>query len=173
MPKQKPKGDYRTPPDFYAAVCKKFGTPQIDLAATADNTLCAEFYDAQNTQYWNWPTDRDQLCWLNPPFGDIAPWARKAARARCRILMLIPASVGSNWFLNYVLPHADIYLLHPRLSFSRKAPRPGEKIPPYPKDLILAFYNPPTSAPPAVFPWRWNAPEGRGAAGGARLTDAE
>lgn len=75
------------------------------------------------------------LLWLNPPFGNIAPWARKCheeAEKGADILLLIPAAVGSNWFQDYVHRKATVYFLNPRLSFDGKNS--------FPKDCVLAHY---------------------------------
>jgi len=49
MPKQKPglsKQDYATPPEFIAAVKKRFGITRfdLDLAAVTENTVAKEFF---------------------------------------------------------------------------------------------------------------------------------
>jgi len=76
-----------------------------------------------------------QLGFLNPEFSDIAPWAakcRREARSGAVSGMLVPASVGSNWFRDIVAPFADTYLLNGRMSFDNKSP--------YPKDLMFCRY---------------------------------
>lgn len=60
------------------------------------------------------PTEIAPLFWLNPPFANVKPWADKCAKEAhaCssgpRIAMLVPASVGSNWFWDYVAPYAHV-----------------------------------------------------------------
>jgi hypothetical protein len=49
-----------------------------------------------------------------------------------RILFLTPASVGANWFQQYVVPFAHVIELSPRMSFDGKNP--------FPKDLVLSVY---------------------------------
>ena len=151
-PQQRPgksKQDYATPAEFIDAVVDRFGPLAYDLAADATNHKAASYFTAeQDSLKQDWTRLRGNL-WLNPPFCDIAPWAAKCAET-ChemvmgdRILMLVPASVGSNWFLQHVYHRALVIALNPRMSFDGKAP--------FPKDLILAAYG----RPPGFEVWRW------------------
>ena len=140
MPAQKPgksKQDYSTPKDFIDAVEKLFGPLAWDLACGETNNKAPNFYTEEDdslSQDW---TKLEGNLWLNPPFGKIAPWAKKCASSiSCgkRILLLTPASVGSNWFRDYVYDKAlTVFALNPRLSFDGKAP--------FPKDCILSIYS--------------------------------
>lgn len=131
----KNNGNYQTPADFMAAVHARFGKPKIDLAASAKNAQCKSYFTKRdNALRQSWPR---KLCWLNPPYGNIAPWAQKCAEASAlgsRILFLVPAAVGSNWYRDHVFPWARTLLLNGRLMFV------GQKDP-YPKDLILAVFD--------------------------------
>jgi len=159
VPKQKPgrsRQDYETPKDFYAEVGRLFGYPTFDLAASYKNAKAAAFYtkniDALSTL---WPKE---LCWLNPPFKDIQPWVKKCVVSPgTNILVLVPASVGSNWFRDYVFNLARVYFLNPRLSFDGTAP--------YPKDLMLLHYTDDTrrrtfDSRYQIFNWRGEASKG-------------
>lgn len=129
------KQDYSTPRKFIAAVCRRFGAIQFDLAASAENAVCADFYsEARNSLVQDWGALSGVL-WLNPPFDPIAPWAEKCASVRDRrgwTLLLTPASIGSAWFADHVKGKAMVLGLAPRLAFS------GE---PYPKDLMLSCFG--------------------------------
>lgn len=145
MPKQKPHRSEQTvgtPRAFLIAIERRFGPIVIDLAATEDNRVCAEYLGPGSPLGWDsllvpW---RHQRGWqfLNPPFGDIAPWAQKCAEESAKgahVLFLVPASVGSNWFNTWVRPHAYVFELTPRLTFVGHTQV-------YPKDLILCCYGP-------------------------------
>lgn len=93
--------------------------------------------------------------WLNPEYADIGPWAKKCSESAAydsrmkraparRIFFLVPASVGSEWFAEYVFDAAHVIFPRPRLSFDGKAP--------YPKDTCLAVYG----EKPGVSLWRWD-----------------
>jgi phage N-6-adenine-methyltransferase len=141
MPAQKPhrsRQDYGTPRALLDAVKRVFGEIDFDLAADASNAVAPCYYtEADDALRADTPWPRDALCWLNPPFGRIAPWAaRCAAEAQqgARVLMLAPASIGSAWFAAYVHKHAYVLALRPRLTFAGCDA-------PYPKDCILAVYG--------------------------------
>lgn len=158
MPKQKPgrsKQDYGTPRNFLDAVERHFGRIAIDLAAHAGNRVCEVYLgeggitpDSLRTR-WMCP----EIMWLNPPFGDIEPWAMKCYEtvleakalqlALGKILFLVPASIGSNWFAQYVYNCARVYALQGRLSF--------DGIAPYPKDCMLCVYG----ETPGFEVWDW------------------
>ena len=96
----------------------------------------------------SWPARRS-LCFLNPPFGNITPWAKKCAEASvsgARILPLVPASVGANWFNEYLRPHAYVLELAPRVKFVGHAAG-------FPKDLVLAYFGPERLIGRRM--WRW------------------
>lgn len=140
---------YRTPDDFRMAVIRKFGMPHWDLAAEADTVFAEDpknFYSEKEdafTRVWSLTV---QLNWLNPPFSNIAPWAKKCAeesRLGARILFLVPASVGSNWWAEYVHNHALVYFLRPRLCF--------DGIAPFPKDIALCYWG----ATSGFQCWKW------------------
>ncbi len=150
----KSRQDYETPPAFFNAVESRFGRIIHDLAATEANTkVPGSFFSPQQDalhQEW-WP-----LCsalptgwlWLNPPFADIGPWARRCyeqSQRGANILMLVPASVGANWYRDWVHRKAGVLALNGRLTFVGSPD-------PYPKDLILCCY----SAVPGGFDvWTW------------------
>lgn len=129
---------YRTPPEFLTAVCKRFDIDQWawDLAADA-NAVSPNYYDEkQNSlvQDWNFSGG---VGWLNPPFNDITPWVRKAylsTRLTNRVAMLIPASVGSNWWRDWVHKKCHVVLLNGRLTFVGQTQ-------PYPRDCALLLYG--------------------------------
>lgn len=140
----------RTPPEFIAAVEERFGRIGVDLAATEENTVVRSgfgYFPNINALTEEWTGG--SLRWLNPPFANIGPWARRCAEesARgCRVALLIPASVGSDWFNSWVRPFAYVFELAPRLTFVGHSSC-------YPKDLILALYEKQRLTGRAA--WRW------------------
>lgn len=173
MPDQKPgrsRQDYGTPREFLEAVEARFGTLAWDLAASTANNVCGILRDRYRTFYGpgssagqdaleqDW-TELSGTLWLNPEFGDLAPWAKKCAdtiamaradrkrahRHDLRVCLLTPASVGAEWFHEHVHGRALVLGLSPRLTFV------GETSP-YPKDLSLSVFG----ADRVGFePWRW------------------
>ena len=156
MPAQKPgqsRQDYSTPKEFLVAVERRFGSITFDLAAHRDNHVRPKWYGpgglAEDSLAQDWSALGGHL-WLNPPFGDIATWARKCASTLLRlgatISFLVPASVGANWFALHVWGHAHVIALNGRLSFDGKNP--------FPKDCILCRYHTAKVSSFGVWDWR-------------------
>lgn len=154
MPKQKPgksEQSVETPNNFIEAVKARLGITDftIDLAADATNTKAEKFFTEQdNSLVQEWPPIG--WCWLNPPYGKIEPWVQKAHDSTwdgVKVAMLVPASVGSGWWFEYVSPKAYVTFLNPRLTFV------GHKSP-YPKDLALLLYTPFLEG--GTCNWWWN-----------------
>jgi site-specific DNA-methyltransferase (adenine-specific) len=149
MPKQKPatsKQDYGTPAEFLAAVWRRFGPIDVDLAAHVKNTVCSNFVTEEDDSLsLPWHEFEDSLLWLNPPFNQIRPWAKKCAEEAAlgaRILFLVPASVGTNWYWDHVAGSALVECLSPRLSFDGCPVNPKTgKVDPFPKDLMLCQFG--------------------------------
>ena len=168
MPVQKPGKsiqDYATPRVFLDAFEARWGKIDFDLAAHRRNAMARAYFtdDISDRQafgidalrqgpIWERLTDGRQFSrlWLNPPFGGIAPWAKRCAEwcarkhlVSPRLFFLVPASIGSNWFREHVHNQALVLFLSPRLSFDGKAP--------YPKDCMLCVYG----ESPGYECWRW------------------
>ena len=140
MPKQKPGKSEQivvTPLELVDAVEARFGKLRFDLAATRENCRVrsdpSRFYGPGSSRGTNslkkdW-SKRKGLCWLNPRYGNIAPWAQKCAetelRPNTKIALLVPASVGTNWWREFVDGNADAYFLSPRMSSRTTWPVPG------------------------------------------------
>jgi len=131
--------DYETPPDFIQAVERRFGIINCDFAASKLNSKGQVWIDeAMDSLSADCPWNKYKgICWLNPPFSNIAPWAEKCwqeSEKGAKILFLVPASVGSNWFAKFVFGKANVLFLNGRLQFVGASD-------PYPKDCILACYG--------------------------------
>jgi phage N-6-adenine-methyltransferase len=145
------KQDYGTPRDFLAAVERLFGPIAFDLAARADNAVVPAFYSPeQDSLKQNWRVGG--VAWLNPPFGNIAPWVAKAFAAGRMLgqqtLVLVPASVGANWWRDSVHNKARVHCLNGRITFVGCADA-------YPKDCVLLEYGP--DVEPGYGIWTWPA----------------
>lgn len=150
QPEQKPgrsKQDYATPAIFIDAVKRRLGIEQFafDFAADATNAKADYWWDeakdalAQPVQRWA-DACGDEWGWLNPPFAQIAPWAKRcaevAAKTNGKIAFLVPAAVGANWYRDYVhRAHARVLFLNGRIPFMPDKPKWL-----YPKDCILVLY---------------------------------
>lgn len=153
MPVQKPGRSEQivcTPTEFLASLKRKLGIEEfeIDLAASEENAVAGEWYTEEDDaliQGWA----RAGWAYCNPPYSDIEPWVAKAYTERGKgasVAMLLPASVGSNWWKAYVHNKAYVLLINGRLTFVGHTS-------PYPKDLIVALYTP--YGPHGYDVWSW------------------
>lgn len=145
MPKQKPgqsKQDYRTPPEFIDAVktLLEIDRFDIDIAADDDNAVADCYFSERHSAFEapNW-VGEGGWNWLNPPYNNIKHWVRRAhAEAyfdKVRTAVLIPASVGANWWRDYVHFKSEVLFLNGRITFQGCDA-------PYPKDCALLLYPP-------------------------------
>lgn len=146
------KQDYATPPEFLMPVERRFGKITFDLAASPSNAVCGDYFTKeQDSLKQEWHKLPGGILWLNPEFGDITTWAAKCAAeselGAPPILLLTPASIGANWFKNFVLPSAAVIPLNGRIKFV------GEKDY-YPKDLMISCYW--RGIAGFQTPWTWN-----------------
>lgn len=153
MPAQKPGRsfqNYQTDPRLIAAVVRRFGPLVLDLAASADNTQAPLYFDEEFDslkQNWQDPDLPAGNRWLNPPFGDIGRWAAKcveSAGSPNRIIFHVPASVGANWYRDFVHRWAAVLFLNGRVTYVGQTQ-------PFPKDCLIAVYG----DAPGCDVWSW------------------
>lgn len=159
----KSKQDYGTPWEFIRACERRFGAIVRDLAAHGGNAKCDRYYDlAADSLSQPWAeNDPTGVLWLNPPFANIEPWAAKCAEESAKrhglILMLTPASTGSDWFAAHVNRRSMVLGLSPRVPFDGTPINPNTGRPDgYPKDLMLTVWG---FGLHGFDTWRWS--EGR------------
>lgn len=143
-PRQKPHESIQsvgTPRGFLHAVEARFGPIVIDLAAAPSNRVVEEWFGpgspyGEDALARNWV--RRGLSWLNPEFGYISPWAEKCASEAAlgaQVALLVPASLGSDWYVDHIKDRAMTLILKPRLTFVGHSDQ-------YPKDLMLCMFGP-------------------------------
>jgi phage N-6-adenine-methyltransferase len=125
-----PKGggpqDVRTPPEFFKFIEHHLGIKfVIDLAATPENALCPAYYSLEDgvdslQKDWSLGTSDEFWGWLNPPYGHVLPWVRKA-KLECergaRIVMLLRASSGK-WFADHIYgQNCHVMRMYGRMKF--------------------------------------------------------
>jgi hypothetical protein len=134
--------DLGTPTEFLAAVRRRFGRLDFDLAANFDNTVgCLPFFGpgspaGDNALSHDWTRLLGNL-WCNCPFELIPEFAGKMAR-ECRdrpdwALLLTPASSGSNW-AKVCEENGYVLVLEDRMRFVGQSDI-------YPKDLMLTAFG--------------------------------
>lgn len=155
MPAQRPGKSEQTvctPPEFLNAV-REFLTIEnfhIDLAALPENAVVGAFLSpSDDALSLSWsrllPRNTNAWGWLNPPYSNIRPWAQKAFCCHRQIAMLVPASVGSEWWNEWVDGAAYVLFLRGRLKFVGHTNS-------YPKDLALVLYD---YGEPGYRTWKW------------------
>ena len=101
------------------AKCDAYYTP-VEDGLKQDWVLQREIGDVGVTECWK----RGRV-FLNPPYGrnQVNKWVKKAAlelesgRAEL-VVALLPASVGTHWFNDYVMPYASrIWFVRGRIAF--------------------------------------------------------
>jgi len=105
----------------------------IDLAAFAENALCAEYidieYDALSTSWVDYSKQRGvaPVGFCNPPYSNISPWVEAAGREMLKgftTVMLIPSPNGEEYHQK-ALDYADeLILIHGRLAFINAQGKP-------------------------------------------------
>lgn len=137
---------WRTPDPLFAGLNAELGPFDLDAAADAENCKILQYFDeAANALA---PETRWQATnvWLNPPYADIGPWVLKAeaevAAEHCqRVVMLVPAAVGVEWFTRAFQRH-EVQLFDRRIRFALP---PIDKIPPEFREKLYKNGKPKTS----------------------------
>lgn len=135
-----------TPWEFIEAVERYRGPLHCDLAATQENKKaplwigpdwedCPEHLGRSFFRESLPSPPAGSYNWLNPPFADIAPWVQRVVEEEQPTLILVPASVGSVWYGEWVEGYMSVSFLRPRIKFEGHTAA-------YPKDLMLLTYNP-------------------------------
>lgn len=110
-----------TPLELFVVLETLYGPFSLDVAARAHNSLLPLFCTDGLVEPW---ADRN---WCNPPYsrGQLTRWMHKAAKeasAGKSSLCLIPAAVGTRWFLeNVVELSARMVFLVGRVPFGNGA----------------------------------------------------
>jgi phage N-6-adenine-methyltransferase len=111
--------EWGTPPGVFNAVDRAFGPFDLDVAATAENTLCPAHFTADDdglSQPWK------GRVWANPPYSRIVPGVNKAAaevkagRAEV-VVMLVPSRTGAQWWRDAIEPGAHAVYWPRRIEF--------------------------------------------------------
>ncbi len=137
------RDDWRTPDDILALVREVLGgQPHLDPCAPRDSAIApiaavnfrgplANDVDGLAAE-WKWSA------FVNPPFGQLARWAEKAANAASagvEILFLLPARTDTRYWHEHIATANAIAFLKGRLTFVG-APAPC----PFP--TALAYWGP-------------------------------
>lgn len=130
-------GIVSTPSKFIRAIEIKFGRINFDLCAIPSNAKAKKFFPPEkNSLQQSWRN----LCgilWCNPPYQKIEPWIFKALNEcgdKNKCIMLIPASVDSNYWQSYIHFKAAVFWVKGRIIFDGHKEK-------FPKPLALLIYG--------------------------------
>lgn len=118
------KDDWATPPDFMAVLAREF-TFTLDVCASADNAVAGWWLEGPCTggsgcrcglcEDW-----RDNVCFMNPPYSQVATWVEKAiaaADAGATVVGLLPGAFGNAWYLRAIGTCAEERRCRERINF--------------------------------------------------------
>ena len=107
--------DWETPDELFGPLNDEFKFT-LDVCADANNAKCSKFFtlsDDAFKQQWT------GVCWMNPPFGTLGKWVKKAFEESQRgatIVSLLPARTNTGWWHDYCMK-AEIRFIRGRPKF--------------------------------------------------------
>lgn len=113
---------WETPQAFFEMLDEEFGFT-LDVACLPGTAKAANYFtpaDDGLAQDWS-----GHICWMNPPYGrgqDVFSWVRKAystGENGSTVVALLPASVDTRWFHEYVIRATEIRFVRDRLWFRK------------------------------------------------------
>lgn len=116
------KQDWETPLDLFIPLDNEFHFT-LDVAANEKNKKCDKFISKeQDAMIITWG---NEICWLNPPYGEknqysLSAWVKKARQEAdngSTVVMLIPARTNTNWFHDICLKRCEIRFIKGRPKF--------------------------------------------------------
>ena len=117
------KQDYETPQELFDKLDKEFKFT-IDVCANSMNNKITPFYDKYDDGLIKpWFND---ICWLNPPFGETKKWLKKAYEEMKRgsvVVALIQNDCSTNYWKDYVMKASEIRFVNQRVKFDGSPPR--------------------------------------------------
>lgn len=115
------RDEWRTPKPIFHYANMRWGPLEIDLAASAENTLCPRFFTQEDdalSKRWH---EHGASGWCNPPYSNTGAWVEKAAvEAVCGFttVMLLPEPAGASWMARFSHARNLVFLIG-RVSFLR------------------------------------------------------
>ena len=140
---------WRTPRRLFDLLDSEFHF-DLDAAASADNTLCKNYFTAQDdalTRDWS----GYRSVWCNPPYGrELHRWMAKAfieSRHGPTVVMLVMACTETRWWRDYAWRADEIRLVQGRVKFLKSTGKPAGAAP---KGSAVIIFHPSWDGPPRV-----------------------
>ena len=112
---------WATPWPFFKALDTEFNF-SIDVCALKETAKVSRFYSPDDdglSQNWS-----NETIWMNPPYGrgqNVYAWVEKAFHAaregKSTCVCLLPASIDTRWFHNFVMNSSEIRFVKDRIWF--------------------------------------------------------
>lgn len=108
--------EWSTPQHFFDELNKEFNFDR-DVCADSWNHKCAIYYNkAVDGLSKRW----EGVCWMNPPYGELGKWIRKAYEESLKgstVVCLVPARTETNYFHDYCLK-GEVRFVRGRIHFT-------------------------------------------------------
>lgn len=134
---ERPRQEWRTPPDLIDAIRATFGPIALDAAANGANTVGADYLGPshQNPKQrdalaadWSKAAGPDGLVFVNPPFSLMGAFMAKAVASRVPVVALGRAALSTRWAVKLHANGWAIVAFEKRINY---LPPIGSAIPPY------------------------------------------
>eukprot|EP00732_Lithocolla_globosa_P002775 Lithocolla_globosa_v1_NODE_1945_length_2247_cov_4.583485.p2 type:complete len:137 gc:universal NODE_1945_length_2247_cov_4.583485:2084-1674(-) len=123
---------WQTPPDLYKELNDEFKFTFDPVPLYGDSQKGNDGL----TKKWG------KRNFVNPPYSDIAPWAKKAREEQLKgnlSVLLIPSRTSTKYFHEWILPYAELRFIEGRVKFMNEK---GEIKNRSPWPSMLAIYRP-------------------------------
>lgn len=117
-----PRQCWQTPGPLFRALHRRYRF-DVDAAASDDNQLLPIYWTVRDdgVAQLSDPANDHLFAYVNPPYGNIAPWVdaciRRAQRSLARAVMLLPARVDQRWFHAALAAGAEVVYIKGRVQF--------------------------------------------------------
>jgi phage N-6-adenine-methyltransferase len=154
------KDESRTPPSLFKRLNDRFMF-DIDIAATAENTLCEQFWRKENSFLAaDSHLEPDETGFCNPPYsrGLITPFVKKCyeeSLTGATVVMLLPADLSTAYFRNYCMRASEWIVFEGRVIFNNPDGTPMQGSPKF-ASYAVVFQECKFDGSPVVstMPWR-------------------
>jgi len=129
------RGDWETPLALFVKATLRFGLPDVDACASAQNALAPEFWTVEDSCLGHDWGGRE--VWCNPPYGRaLPPIIRHAlSHSDLSVTFLVAARTDTRWFQDLAERASAIVFLKGRQRFTLDAGKP-QGIAPFPSAIL-------------------------------------
>ena len=123
--------EWATPRDRFDEWDREFGPFTLDVAATAENAMCEQYFTIQDdglAREWT------GTVWCNPPYSSVGRWVEKAYASSLTgttVVCLVPARTDTRWWHQFA-EKGEVRFIKGRLRFSE-----AKSVAPFPSALLV------------------------------------